>query len=111
MDNPPEVDARTAYEQMQRGEVCMLDVREPEEWELGHIEGAESIPMSQLGVRWREIDATKRWVCVCLSGSRSDYASALLRQAGIAIANMEGGMLSWQANSLPISPPGIVATH
>ena len=111
MNSVPEVDAKTAYEQMQRREACLLDVREPSEWELGHIEGADSIPMSQLGRRWRELDTSKRWVCVCRSGSRSEYATALLRQAGLDITNMTGGMLAWQANKLPISPPGIVATH
>jgi len=111
MDSVTEEDAKTAYEQMQRGKACLLDVREPSEWELGHIDGAGSIPMSQLGRRWRELDTSKRWVCVCRSGSRSEYATALLRQAGLDITNMTGGMLAWKANKLPIGPPGIVATH
>jgi rhodanese-related sulfurtransferase len=91
--------------------VRLLDVREPSEWALGHIEGAALIPMSQLGRRWRELDASVKWVCVCRSGSRSEYASALLRQAGLDIANMTGGMLDWKENKLPITPPGIVDSH
>ncbi len=107
----PEVDAKTTCEQFQRGEVHLLDVREPSEWALGHIEGAVLIPMSQLGTRWRELDASVKWVCVCRSGNRSEYASALLRQAGLDIANMTGGMLDWKENKLPITPPGVVESH
>ena len=94
----PEVDAKTAFAQFQSGQVRLLDVREPSEWELGHIEGAALIPMSQLGMRWRELDASVKWVCV-------------LRQAGLDIANMTGGMLDWKENKLPITPPGIVESH
>lgn len=104
----PEVDAQTAFEQWQRGEIAILDVREQDEWDLGHIDGSELIPMSQLQMRWREIDPDKKWVCVCRSGSRSLYASAALRQAGIDIANMEGGLLSWHALKFPMTMPGIV---
>ena len=107
----PEVDVKSTYEQFQSGEVQLLDVREPSEWALGHIEGASLIPMSQLGSRWRELDASVKWVCVCRSGNRSEYASALLRQAGLDIANMKGGMLDWKENTLPITPPGIVESH
>lgn len=107
----PEVDVKTTYEQLQSGEIRLLDVREPSEWAMGHIEGAALIPMSQLGMRWRELDASVKWVCVCRSGSRSEYASVLLRQAGLDIANMSGGMLDWKENKLPITPPGIVESH
>jgi rhodanese-related sulfurtransferase len=107
----PEVDAKTTYEQFQSGEIRLLDVREPSEWALGHIDGAALVPMSELGRRWRELDTSVKWVCVCRSGSRSEYATALLRQAGLDIANMAGGMLDWQANKLPITAPGIVESH
>ncbi|MEP6774372.1 MAG: rhodanese-like domain-containing protein, partial [Chloroflexota bacterium] len=78
-DQVPEIDAKTAYEKFQSGEILLLDVREPSEWALGHIEGAALIPMGELGTRWRELDTNMKWVCVCRSGSRSEYASAMLR--------------------------------
>ena len=49
--------------------------------------------------------------CVCLAGTRSAYAAALLRQQGIEAANLAGGMLEWQSEQLPITPPGIIAAH
>ena len=52
----PQVDARTAHEQFRSGEAAILDVREPSEWELGHIDGADWVPLGDLPVRWRELD-------------------------------------------------------
>jgi rhodanese-related sulfurtransferase len=107
----PEIDPITAHEQMARGEVALLDVREQSEWDYGHIEASKFIPLYELQWRWSELDQDKRWICVCLSGVRSYYAAALLRQAGYDAANMSGGMLAWQANKLPITDPGIVLGH
>lgn len=106
--NIPQVDAKTTYEQWTNGEIAILDVREQDEWDLGHIDGVQLLPLGELQWRWKEIDKDKKWVCVCRSGSRSMYASAMLRQVGIDMSNMEGGMLDWQAQKLPITAPGIV---
>lgn len=107
----PQLDVRTVQEQWQNGEVSILDVREPSEWDLGHIENVQWIPMGDLDSRWQEIDPAKRWVCVCRRGNRSNYVALLLRRAGIDAANMKGGMLDWQARKLPITHPGIVENH
>jgi rhodanese-related sulfurtransferase len=107
----PQVRASEVHEHFQLGKVDILDVREPGEWELGHIEGATLMPLGQLPRRWREIDPSRKLVVVCLSGVRSEYAASLLRQVGIDAANLEGGMLAWQAERLPVTPPGIVAHH
>ena len=107
----PQVDAKTAQEELLSGEAQLVDVREQEEWDRGHIEGIEFIPMGQLPWRWRELDPDRKWIVVCRSGNRSHYAAAMLRQAGLDAANLAGGMLEWQANRLPITPPGIVDRH
>ncbi|HYP20595.1 MAG TPA: rhodanese-like domain-containing protein [Chloroflexia bacterium] len=104
----PQVDARSTREHFESGDVALLDVREPEEWDMGHVEGALWIPMGQLQLRWRELDPSRKLVVVCRSGSRSNYVAAMLRQVGIDAANLEGGMLSWQSEKLPITSPGIV---
>ncbi|HVG00971.1 MAG TPA: rhodanese-like domain-containing protein [Chloroflexia bacterium] len=104
----PQVDARSTREHFEGGDVDLLDVREPEEWDMGHVEGALWIPMGRLQLRWRELDPSRKLVVVCRSGSRSNYVAAMLRQVGIDAANLEGGMLSWQSEKLPITPPGIV---
>jgi rhodanese-related sulfurtransferase len=104
----PEVGAAIAYNQWQRGEIALLDVREKSEWDLGHIDGSEFIPLGQLLWRRSELDRTKKWVCVCHIGARSYHAAALMRHFGYDAASMEGGMVAWQANGLPITEPGIV---
>ena len=102
----PQVDAKTAAEQLRNGEALLVDVREQDEWDRGHIEGIAFIPMGELPWRWRELDPEVRWIVVCHSGSRSHYAAAMLRQAGIDAVNLAGGMLDWQASKLPITSPG-----
>lgn len=109
--NVPELDVQSAYQAWQNGEVMLVDVRELSEWDLGHVDGIAWIPLGQLPYRWKELDAEKKWVCVCRMGNRSYYAAALLRQAGLDASNMAGGMLDWKAEGLPITDPGIVEEH
>ncbi len=85
--------------------VQIIDVREPREFTdvLGHIRGARLLPLSQLLERVGEIDLAGPVVAVCRSGARSAQATVLLKRAGFAeVANLAGGMLRWQAESLPV---------
>jgi rhodanese-related sulfurtransferase len=104
----PQIEPKRAREMWDQGEVDMVDVREQHEWDLGHIEGVRFVPMGQLSARWHEFDPTRKLICVCRSGNRSNYVASLLRQVGIDAANMSGGMLEWKADGSPITPPGIV---
>ncbi|MEO8288362.1 MAG: rhodanese-like domain-containing protein [Chloroflexota bacterium] len=110
-DNVPQIDPESTFEQWQKGDVTLIDVREQSEWDLGHIDGILFVPLGQLQWRWRELDKDKKWICVCRRGNRSNYAAALLREAGYDVANMSGGMLEWKALKLPITDPGIVQEH
>ena len=85
--------------------VQIIDVREPREFidVLGHIRGARLLPLSQLMDRIGEIDKQGPVVAVCRSGARSAQATVLLKKAGFPkVANLAGGMLRWQAESLPV---------
>jgi len=87
------------------GRVQIIDVREPHEFTdvLGHVRGARLLPLSQLLGRVGEIDKNSPVVAVCRSGARSAQATVLLKKAGFAdVANLAGGMLRWQAESLPV---------
>ena len=84
------------------GPVSLLDVREPWEFEVCRIEGSRLIPLSQLPARLGELDADRRVVCVCRSGSRSGRATAWLRSHGIDAVNMSGGMQAWARAGHPI---------
>lgn len=70
----------------------VLDVREPNEWELGTLPGATLISQSDLLDRLEELDKSKPVLCVCRSGGRSSNVAVFLSFNGFRVANMEGGM-------------------
>lgn len=79
------------------GEIHLLDVREDDEWDAGHIEGAQHIPMGELVQRQDEIPKDETIVCVCRTGGRSGAVAGALSDAGYDAHNLEGGMQSWAA--------------
>jgi rhodanese-related sulfurtransferase len=86
----------------ERAAYHLLDVREDDEWQAGHIDGAQHIPLGELGERLRELPAGKTIVAVCRSGSRSDAAVRGLRQTGRKAENLDGGLTAWSRAGLPL---------
>ena len=87
-----------------RAEVHVLDVRSQHEFdgELGHLQGAQLIPLDDLRARIAEVKADKPVVVVCQTGKRSGMGAAILRKAGIThSANLAGGMVRWRELGLP----------
>jgi rhodanese-related sulfurtransferase len=74
----------------------MIDVRQPEEYEEFHIEGAKLIPLGELSKRKNEIDWNKEIIFMCQSGARSGIAANTMSALGGNINNLEGGILTWQ---------------
>ena len=91
----------------QKHALQIIDVREPDEWAGGHIEGAHHIPMNDVPARLGEIDRDRPVVTVCRSGARSGQVAAYLAQAGFTAHNMDGGMSTWQRQGLPIDGPSV----
>jgi len=89
-----------------RSELHLLDVREQDEWDAGHIEGAQHIPLGDLGTRLAEVPTNQVVVAVCRSGSRSDRAVRGLRQSGFDAENLEGGVTAWSRAGLPLVAKG-----
>lgn len=89
-----------------------LDVREPYEYEAGHIEGSLHIPIGQIQTRWEELDKERPIVVVCQIGQRSDLVAGFLRENGYDAANLSGGLAAWTAAGLSLvsgaAPGGIV---
>ena len=84
--------------------VQIVDVREPAEFHgaLGHIDGAQLLPLGEVAARAAELDPARPVVTVCRSGTRSAQAAQLLARAGFAsVANLSGGMLNWRAQGYP----------
>jgi glyoxylase-like metal-dependent hydrolase (beta-lactamase superfamily II)/rhodanese-related sulfurtransferase len=87
-----------------RADVRIVDVREPPEFcgVLGHIEGAELVPLASLDAAARDWDRAAPLVAVCAYGTRSGRAALLLREQGfLRVASLHGGMLEWGERDLP----------
>ena len=88
-----------------RSAVQLLDVRTPEEFAEGHIAGAQNINVQApdfLGKSARSIAKDRPVYIYCRSGKRSMTAAAMLSENGYRTINLDGGILAWQADSLPI---------
>ena len=79
----------------------MLDVREPVEWDHGHIDGRDPHPADGAARRLDEVPAGRRLV-VCKVGARSAQAAAYLAQQGHDVVNLDGGMVEWAAAGRPM---------
>jgi adenylyltransferase/sulfurtransferase len=77
-------------------DVFVLDVREPHEWDIAHLDGATMIPLGQLPHEVHRLDSANDIVVHCRSGARSAKATLFLREAGFGkVRNLEGGILAW----------------
>jgi rhodanese-related sulfurtransferase len=85
------------------GEAFVLDVREPDEWARGHIDGAVHIPLGQLQERVGEVPLGQKVLCVCAVGGRSSMATQYLASEGRDAINLDGGMHAWQIAGRPVA--------
>ncbi len=86
-----EEDFRGGYRKAQ-----LIDVREPNEFDSGHILGARNIPLSQLKTRMKEIRTDQPVYLYCQSGARSGRAALILNKAGYKdLYHLEGGFKKW----------------
>ncbi len=84
-----------------KGEYVLVDVRQPEEYEDGHIPGARLIPLGELEKRQNELERDRKIVTYCRSGHRSMGAATLLCGLGFKdVYTMEGGILNWNHETL-----------
>ncbi|MBW0109381.1 rhodanese-like domain-containing protein [Pseudonocardia sp. KRD-182] len=95
-----EIDPSAAHDLASAG-ALLLDVREPEEWRIGHIADAVHIPLGDL--RPESLPRDRVVIAVCRSGNRSGKATAALTAAGVDVRNMAGGMKAWADAGLPIT--------
>ncbi|HEY2297544.1 MAG TPA: rhodanese-like domain-containing protein [Jatrophihabitans sp.] len=86
-------------------EAVLLDVREPDEWAAGHIEGARHVPMFQVPQHVslsEDLESGVPIVVVCKMGGRSAQVTAWLNQHGYDAVNLDGGMLAWTSAGRPM---------
>jgi rhodanese-related sulfurtransferase len=87
-------------------DALLLDCREDDEWDAGHIDGAVHVPMSEIPARLKygpgEIIPERQIVVVCKVGGRSAQVAGWLNNNGFDALNLEGGMLAWAAAGRPM---------
>jgi rhodanese-related sulfurtransferase/rubrerythrin len=84
-----------------KGEFLLLDVRQPEEYEAGHIPGAIFIPLGELEARQEELERDKKIITYCRSGHRSMAAAIALCGLGFKnVHHLEGGILNWHNETI-----------
>lgn len=74
----------------------IIDVREPYEWEIGHIPGARLVPLANIAEEIPRLDKRRETILYCKVGARSMFAAQQLADAGVAdVRNLAGGILRW----------------
>jgi DNA-binding transcriptional ArsR family regulator/rhodanese-related sulfurtransferase len=93
--------------QAKRGEVVVLDVRPPQEYETAHLPYARSMPLSELAHRLSELPRDVEIVAYCRGPfcMMSDEAVALLKKRGFLARKTFDGVSEWQAAGLPVTRP------
>ena len=97
------VSAQQAQELVSRGEVEVIDVRDPSEWSGGHIEGARLVPLEQLRATPKAMLPRDGVIFVCAAGVRSQTAARVAAQVGLTnIYSLTGGTRQWVKSGLPL---------
>lgn len=101
---------RAAQELVARGELDLVDVREPHEWATGHLPGARLVPLGQLRADPDGARLGPRVLFVCERGGRSLAAAEAVEGRVAELYSLDGGTAGWRAEGLPVTVPGAAAS-
>jgi hydroxyacylglutathione hydrolase len=108
----PQITVGDLTQSLKHGAVTLVDVRNRNEWDAGHIEGARHIALGYLGDRAGEIPRDKPVVVQCAAGTRSTIAASVLRACGVdQVINLAGGIGAWYQAGLPTITDGAPVAH
>lgn len=94
---------RDIHDAMARGEIILIDVREPSEYAVERIHGALLYPLSTFDPAGLPDEVGKQVVLQCGSGKRSEMALNKAVAAGVKVrSHMGGGIMAWKAAGLPV---------
>jgi len=101
-----EITAQELRQEWERNpDLLVIDVREPHEYEITHIDGAVLIPLGELPSRLNELDGHREIVTHCHHGARSLKALEILKAAGFSkVRSLRGGIDAWAVNVDPSLP-------
>ncbi|MBI4485067.1 MAG: rhodanese-like domain-containing protein, partial [Acidobacteria bacterium] len=93
-------------QRLDRGDALkIVDVREPNEYQINRIPGSVLMPLGDVPARYRELDPNDEIVVHCKMGGRSAKAADFLRAAGFRnVLNLKGGILDWIDKVDPTQP-------
>ena len=100
-----EIDASHARHRIESGEPVVVDVREQDEWDEGHIPGAVHVPRGHLESRIERLapDTSRPVVVYCSAGNRSAFAAKTLAELGYEdVVSLAGGFTDWKRNGFPV---------
>jgi molybdopterin/thiamine biosynthesis adenylyltransferase/rhodanese-related sulfurtransferase len=100
-----EIDASHARDRIESGEPVVVDVREQNEWDEGHIPGALHVPRGHLESRIERLapDTGRPVVVYCSVGNRSVFAAKTLAELGYEdVVSLAGGFTDWKRNGFPV---------
>jgi molybdopterin/thiamine biosynthesis adenylyltransferase/rhodanese-related sulfurtransferase len=100
-----EIDATQARDRIASGEPVVVDVREQDEWDEGHIAGAVHIPRGHLESRIERLapDTSRPVIVYCSAGNRSAFAAKTLADLGYEdVVSLAGGFTDWKRNGFPV---------
>jgi rhodanese-related sulfurtransferase len=104
-ENIPAVSPHEALQMQTQKQAVIVDVRENDEWNSGHIAGAIHVPLSDLQNHLAELSKyqNSQLIVQCRSGARSAKAADILAKAGFTnVHNLAGGLNAWQKENLTI---------
>lgn len=97
----------TFRSRLPEADYALVDVRQPGEYQEGHIPGARLLPLPEIEDHLDELRSTPNLIFYCRSGARSQAAASLVQEAlpsQTRILNMTGGFLAWEGNTLTDMP-------
>jgi rhodanese-related sulfurtransferase len=80
----------------------VIDVREPDEYVLGHVPGARPVPLAHVASSLDDLPRSQPVYVICASGNRSHTAARQLRRGGVAAYSVAGGTGGWARTGRPI---------
>ncbi len=99
------VDVAEAAEMANAADVVVIDVRDPHEYQTGHVPGATLIPVNSVFARREELPKDKKILFVCAVGQRSALAAEMGAAAGLPadkLYTLDGGTDAWRKAGQPI---------
>lgn len=97
-----EIDVNELEGLLDSGPIALIDVRGVDEWQTGHVPGAELIVMSTIPARVQELPRDEEIFVICESGGRSFQVATWLESQGFEAVNVAGGTGAWRSLGKPL---------